>query len=304
MNTSPRVAAFARRGESCRPRPRGRAPKVLLRVAGLLLLFLGSPLVARSQTSPDTTQAHARVAALAGPQQTAETNPWRSTSLTSWHSRRRPPGTPLPFAGNERPRSYPEISVGIGPGEYVSSFRGAAEAFRALEDSVRRAGYAISPAAGFRSGSVFVVTVGVSVNPRAGISFQLVQTNEADDDVLLAGAFVWRSLLLSRRESFSLGGGLGGGVFRFRFTRRYGVIVSPIDSGGGYTQLDDVRFEGQGAYGTLAGRAALRAGPRLRLEGTVQYLAMGDVSDEITGLGRQSINVSGALLHLSIGVTF
>lgn len=227
--------------------------------------------------------------------------PQRFSSIAPWRERKTNSRTLLPFAGNRAPIAYPQVTFGVGLSAYASSFKGVDRAFAAIEDSIRNSGYAIASSSGDGSGAMYLLTLGVTAGPRLGVSLQVGATSDGDREVRMAGGIVW-ARWAEPEQVYSFAAGAGGGVYRFRLARRYGVRVSPDDAGT-YTVLDFVRFSGDGPYATIAARGAVRVLPRLSLEATLQYLGMGDVSSELQGVGRQSVNVSGFVTGLSIVVT-
>jgi hypothetical protein len=276
--------------------------------AWLAMLTVAMPDGARAQQpgSPDTTRADSLPSAAAIPTKpTLLTTPTpHSNSLTSFDDPEKEHRTYLPFASNPAPRTYPDVSLGVGSAYYASSFRGAEKAFEVVEDSIRRAGYDVPVTTNVHSGGIYVLALNVSASPRLGGTLQLGKTGDRNNEVRLVGGLVWGSWASPEARKLSLSAGLGGGLFRFRFNRSYGTIISPVDVNGGYTTLDYIRFEGGGAYATIAGRVAVEMSSSAAFAGTIQYLGMGDVSSVVAGAGRQSINVSGFILGLSFVGSF
>jgi hypothetical protein len=309
MRSSPRwtapgcVIASLRDGRGA-----GFARSIALLFASVAVLIVALPDGARAQppdllgtTLVDSLPPHAAVPATS---EFREAPKPHSYSLTPFDEPVRVYRTYLPFAGNPAPKSYPEVSLGIGVGWYASSFRGAETAFRAVEDSIRRAGYSVPVKSVVHAGGFYFLSMNVTATPHLGASFQLGATGDQDNEVRLAGGLAWALWTSPEAPTFSLGAGLGGGAYRFHFNRKYGAVISPIDGAGGYTTLDYIRFEGGGAYATCAGRAVAEMSSHLAFDGTIQYMRMGDVASNIAGAGRQSINVSGLLLGLSFVVRF
>jgi len=309
MNTSPRGAASGPVGNSRRAGKgilRGRTATLITASIAATCLFLPTRALAQPPATIDTTHADtsaATVRATTVPV-TRAASPPSTKPFTFWNYPTKARENRLPFAGHPAPRTYPEVSVGFGLGLYASSFKGVDRAFAAIEDTVRRAGYAIPASGSVPSPGLSMLTLRVSATPRLGASLQLGETNDGANDVRLAGGFAWYGWTFPQVPALSLETGAGGGLYRFLFKRSYNIVVSPVDANGGYTTLDFLQYEGRGAYATLVGEVVLRANPGVEFTGTIQYLAAGDVSEDIAGLGRQSINVSGCTLGLSFLVSF
>ncbi len=308
MNTSPRGAASGPVGNSSRDRRGTSLGRTSLLTASLTASSLLGPthVYAQAPASVDTTHADSSVAATAAT--TTPVSPTRispsAKPFTFWSEPAKKRETPLPFAAHLEPRTYPAVSVGFGIAWYASSFKGVARAFGAVEDTVRRTGYFVPPAGKVPAQDLSMLTLRMSATPRLGATFQLGETNDGDNRVRLVGGFAWYDWNFANLPFLSLTTGVGGGLDRFTFHRAYGVTISPVGAGGGYTTLDFVQFEGHGAYATVAAEAVVRTASQAEFSGTLQYLAAGDVSSDLAGLGRQSINVSGCTLGVSFAVTF
>lgn len=227
-----------------------------------------------------------------------------ATSIVSWTERPELPKALLPFTRNPVPIRYPRVSFAIGIGGFQSGFRGAEDAFRALEDSIRAGGYAVPSSKVQQSHGLFLMTLGVDFTPALEAALQFGQTSDPDNEVLLVGGLVSRRYTLPRAENVSLLAGLGVGAYGLQLKQRYGVVISPVDGIGGFTTLDFIQLKGDGRYGTLAGRLAVRAGPTVAFEALVQYFFMSELSMDAGSTGRMRVNPSGATLGVSFTVLF
>lgn len=207
----------------------------------------------------------------------------------------------FPFAQNEIPEGFPSFGLAIGVGGYLSSFKTVEQAFHAIEDAYRAGGFFVPAAKDVELGPMVLATLKVRFTPWLDAGFQIGRAGAGTGDkVSLMGGLVSGRYALSPAGKVSLFAGLGGGTYRFSFTRGYGVQVSPIDGGGGYYELDAITLEGGGDYWTTVGGLAIRVWPGGALEVAAQYLGTGDVSAAATKAGEVRLNMSGAMIGISI----
>jgi hypothetical protein len=227
-----------------------------------------------------------------------------ATSIVSWTERPGLPAELLPFTRNPVPINYPRLSFAIGFGGFQSDFRGAEDAFRATEDSIRAGGYAVPHSEVQHSHGLFLLTLGVDFSPALEAALQFGQTSDPDHEVRLVGGLVSGRYTLPRAENVSLLAGLGVGAYGLRLKQQYGVVISPVDGSGGFTTLDYIQLEGNGRYGALAGRLAVRASRTVAFDALVQYFFMSELSMDAGSAGQMSVNPSGATLGASFTVLF
>ena len=210
----------------------------------------------------------------------------------------------LPFAHNEIPATYPEVSVAFGLAAYLSSFTEVEHAFRAIEEVYRAAGYSVPVAADVATGPMTLATLTVWLNRWLDVSCQLGRTGSADNELRLLGGIVSGRYTLPAAGKVSLRAGLGGGANGFSFSRAYGVQVTPFDGSGGYYTLERITLKGGGRYWTAAGGLTIRTGPHGALDALIQYVGMGDVSTDTARAGKVSMNLSGAMIGASFTYFF
>jgi len=207
----------------------------------------------------------------------------------------------FPFAQNEVPETFPSFGLSIGVGGYLSGFATVERAFHAIEDAYRAGGFFVPRAGDVRLGPMVLPTLKVRLNQWLDVGFQMGRAGDGTSDkVKLMGGLVSGRYALSRAGKVSLFAGLGGGTYRFSFRRGYGVQVTPIDGRGGYYELDAIMLEGGGGYWTTVGGLTIRALPRGTLEALVQYVGTDDVSTDASQAGEVRLNMSGAMIGVSI----
>ena len=207
----------------------------------------------------------------------------------------------FPFAHNEVPESFPSVGFALGVGGCLSRFTSVERAFHAIEDVYRDGGFPVPSAGEVRTGPIVVPALKVRLNRWLDVGFQVGRAaGTKTDKVTLMGGLVSGRLGLSPGGRVALFAGIGGGAYRFSFQRAYGVRVSPADGSGGFYELEHIALEGGGGYWTTAGGLTLRAFPRGALEAQIQYVGTGDVTTDATGAGQVRVNMSGAMLALSI----
>lgn len=308
MSASPRGAAPVRvAADGCEGRGFRAARSFALISLSIAALFLGMRSEARAQAPEraDSTIVDSLPVPvpIRTPPSLAEATSHRGISLTEFDEPAYERRADLPFRAVPPRTEYPQVSVGLGAGYFATGFRGAGAAFRAVEDSIRRTGYAVPEGSTPHGTAVYVVSLNVIASPRYGATLQVGESGDQDTDIHLAGGLVWARWLPAPMPGVAFAAGLGAGACHLRLTRRYSAIISPV-IGGTYTTLEYIRFEGGGAYGTVAGRVSLQSSAHSAFEGMIQYVGMGDASGEVDGAGRQSINASGVVAGLSYLIVF
>jgi hypothetical protein len=207
----------------------------------------------------------------------------------------------FPFANNVVPESFPSVGFALGVGGCLSSFTSVEAAFHAMEDVYRADGFPVPSARDVEPGPMVMPTLMVRLNPWLEGRFQMGRAGGATADrVTLLGGLVSGRVPLSPAGKVSLLAGLGGGSYRFSFVRSYGARVSSTDANGGYFELETITLHGGGGYWTAGGGLAVGAFPRGALEARIQYVGTGDVTANTTRAGDVRVNMSGAMLSLSI----
>jgi len=207
--------------------------------------------------------------------------------------------TPLPFAGNELPISYPRVSFAFGLAMYSSALTGVNEAFSKFEEAYSAAGYPQPHAADASLGPMYLFTLTVSLNPTVDVACQINRSADQNNELRLLGGIVSGRYTMPDAKQLSFSAGLGGGGYGFSFTRHYGGAVSPVDPSGGYYALDSIDLKGGGAYWTAQGGVMLNLGRHAALSGIVQYVGAGDVSTDTARAGNVKVNVSGTMFGAS-----
>jgi hypothetical protein len=207
--------------------------------------------------------------------------------------------TPLPFAENEIPITYPRVSFALGVAMYSSALTGVEEAYRNFENAYSAAGYPQPHAAEASLGPMYLFTLTASLSPSLDLACQIGRTADQNNQLKLLGGIVSGRYSMPDTKNLSFSAGLGGGGYGFSFTRKYGGPVSPVDANGGYIALESIELKGGGAYWTAQGGVTLGLGRRAALNGLVQYVGAGDVSTDTARAGKVTVNVSGTMFGAS-----
>lgn len=205
----------------------------------------------------------------------------------------------LPFAGNPLPMEFPRLGAGFGAGAYVGGMDDIEQAFRAMEDAYRAAGFDIYSPPVFEPDPMLIYTLTLSVSRRLDLTGQVGDMDSGSGRLRTAGVLVTGRVASTAGEEVALYAGLGAGNYRFSFTGTYNAAM-PRDSTGGYWVLDDVTLEGGGTYWSGAGRLALRPRFHMTIDLIAQYLGTSEVSADTPHAGRISVHMSGVLLGAAL----
>ena len=206
-----------------------------------------------------------------------------------------------PFTAQaEIPETYPSVGATFGMGWYLSDFSAVERAFHSIENAYAAGGYTVPPARDVDLPPIVLPSIRVRLSPWIEATLQAGRAEGMSDELGLVGGLVSARYPLKRPGKVFLLVGAGAGIYRFSFARSYGVQISPVDGNGGYYELDQITLAGRGSYWTAAGGLSIRAWRRGAVEASVQYVGTGDVSTDLTRAGRVSLNMSGAMIGLSV----
>jgi len=215
--------------------------------------------------------------------------------------------TPLPFTWSAFAPRYPRVGISVGAAGRLSGFRDIDAAFRRVEDSYRAAGYTVQRADAARLTPVLLWALAVDFQPTFGFTVDIASGTGNESHWNVAdGMAVTRWPL--RRAAGDAGAaafaGLGGGVYDFAFLRRYGALISAVDSNGGYQTLDSVTLRGAGPCWSAVGGVVMNPTARMTLIARIQYVGTGALTTVAPGAGRVRVDTSGAIAGASFGYAF
>ena len=289
--------------------PGGRILAAAL-IAALLLTVsaarLASAAIEPSPAPGDTTQVDSVTAEPDTAQSNSASTPAPAVGMATASAAAAAPtdDNTLPFAKNELPISYPQVSITFGVAVYSSGLVGVEEAFRKFENAYSAAGYPISSTANSSLGPMYLATLTLWLSHVFDVACQLGRTGNEDGQVRLLGGIFSARYIMPTARNVSLSLGVGGGESGFSITRRYGQQVSAVDGSGGFYTLDSIELKGSGPYWTGQGGVTLRLGPHGALSGLIQYVGASDVSTESTRVGTISVNTSGTMFGASFALFY
>ncbi len=207
----------------------------------------------------------------------------------------------LPFAKHASPRSSPAIGLGFGIGSYHAGLEGVERAFQAIEDVYRSSGYPIPDPPEIQADPMQLWALTIRVSSTWQVACQAGLSGGESNRIKLLGGLLTARFPIPGTASHTLHASIGGGRYGFSLSKTYGVRITPIESNGGYSALEEITLSGGGGYVTAGGGITLHVGRKVDFDLLAQRFHMGEETATREGLGKMSVDLSGT--HIGVRLT-